>query len=64
MRSIALMMGGDDALFTPAFVLLPMIAMQQFDSVAEVAAVTMTAIITKAAAAAAAAAARRQRGGS
>ncbi len=54
---IALMMGGDDALFAPAFVLLPLIAMQLFDSVAAVAAVTTTTIKTKAAAAAAAVAA-------
>jgi hypothetical protein len=54
------MMGGDDALFAPARVLLPLIAMQLFNSVAAVAAVTTTMIKTKAAAAAR----RRQRGGS
>ena len=53
-RGIALMMGGDDALFAPALVLLPLIALQPFDSVAAVAAVTTTTIKTKAAAGAAA----------
>ena len=46
------MMGGDDALFAPALVLLSLIAMQPFDFVAAVAAVTTTTIRTKAAAAA------------
>jgi hypothetical protein len=55
------MMGGDDALFAPALVLLPLIAMQPFNSVAAVAAVTTTTIKTKAAAAAEAEARRRWR---
>ena len=48
------MMVGDEALFSVALVLLPLIAMQLLDSVAAVAAVTTTTIKTKAAAAAAA----------
>jgi hypothetical protein len=55
------MMGGNDALFAPALVLLPLIAMQPFNSVAAVAAVTTTTIKTKAAAAAEAEARRRWR---
>ena len=45
--------GGADALFAPVLVLLPLLAMQPFDSVAAAVAVTTTTIKTKAAAAAA-----------
>ncbi len=61
-RGIAPTMGGADALFAPALILLPLLAMPPFDSVAVVAAATTTTIKTKATAAARRQL-RRKRGG-
>ena len=46
-RSIAPTVGGADELFAPALVLLPLLAMPPFDSVAAAAAATMTTIKNK-----------------
>ena len=46
-RGIAPTVGGADALFAPALVLLPLLAMPPFDSVAAAAAATTTTIKTK-----------------